>query len=334
VILFIDVFKSRKKLILLSGGIWLGAVLLFGTGLPTLVQKFVVKPNELEKEAPYIAHNIEFTRKAYNLDKIKEVDFEVSDTLRVEDIEKHDVTIQNIRIWDERPLLQTYRQIQSIRLYYDFNNVDVDRYLINNKYRQLMLAARELVISQLPPQANTWVNRHLIYTHGYGLAASPVNEVTREGLPRLFIKDVPPVSEVDLKVEQPEIYYGEKTEQYVLVKTKTKEFDYPKGDKNVYGIYQGKGGVPINSFVRRVLFAFEFFDPQIFFTDYLNPESRLMFKRRIDKRVAAIAPFLDYDGDPYLVLSEGRLYWIQDAYTNSDMYPYSRRLRLVLKTRR
>jgi uncharacterized membrane protein (UPF0182 family) len=333
VILFIDVFRSRKKLILLSGGIWLGAVLLLGTGLPTLIQKFVVKPNELEKESPYIAHNIEFTRKAYNLHNIKEVDFDVSDTLSVEDIEKHDVTVQNIRIWDERPLLQTYKQIQAIRLYYDFNNVDVDRYLINNKYRQLMLAARELVISKLPPQANTWVNRHLIYTHGYGLAASPVNEVTREGLPRLFIKDVPPVSEVDLNVEQPEIYYGEKTEQYVLVKTKTKEFDYPKGNKNVYAIYQGKGGVPINSFVRRVLFAFEFFDPQILFTNYLNPESRLMFKRRIDKRVAAIAPFLDYDGDPYLVVSEGRLYWIQDAYTGSDMYPYSRRFKARFKNK-
>jgi hypothetical protein len=194
-----------------------------------------------------------------------------------------------------------------------------------------MLAARELVISQLPPQANTWVNRHLIYTHGYGLAASPVNEVTTEGLPRLFIKDVPPVFEADLKVERPEIYYGEKTEQYVLIKTKTKEFDYPKGNKNVYVIYQGKGGVPINSFVRRVLFAFEFFDPQILFTNYLNPESRIMFKRRIDKRVAAIAPFLDYDGDPYLVVSEGRLYWIQDAYTNSDMYPYSRRSKVRFK---
>jgi len=325
VILFMDVFRSRKKLIWLSGGIWLGAVLLFGTGLPTLIQKIVVKPNELAKESPYIAYNIEHTRKAYNLDKIKVVDFEVSNTLKVEDIEKHDVTIQNIRIWDERPLLQTYKQIQAIRLYYDFNNVDVDRYLINDRYRQLMLAARELVINKLPPKANTWVNRHLIYTHGYGLAASSVNEVDKEGLPHLFIKDVPPVSDPDLKVERPEIYYGEKTEQYVLIKTKTKEFDYPKGDKNVYSLYQGKGGVPINSFVRRVLFAFEFFDPQILFTNYLNPESRIMFKRRIDKRVAAIAPFLNYDGDPYIVVSGGKLYWIQDAYTSSDMYPYSRR---------
>jgi uncharacterized membrane protein (UPF0182 family) len=324
-VLFFDVFRSRKKLIWFSGGIWLGAVLLFGTGLPILIQKFVVKPNELAKESAYIAYNIEYTRKAYNLNKIKEVVFDVNDTLSVEDIQKHDVTIENIRIWDERPLLQTYRQIQSIRLYYDFNNVDVDRYLVNNRYRQLMLAARELVVNQLPPQANTWVNRHLVYTHGYGLAASPVNEVSSEGLPRLFIKDVPPAFEADLKVERPEIYYGEKTDEYVLVKTKTQEFDYPKGDKNVYGIYQGKGGVPINSFVRRVLFAFEFLDPQILFTHYLSPESRLMFKRRIDRRVRAIAPFLDYDADPYLVLSGGRLYWIQDAYTTSDMYPYSRR---------
>jgi uncharacterized membrane protein (UPF0182 family) len=324
-VLFFDVFRSRKKLIWFSGGIWLGAVLLFGTGLPILIQKFVVKPNELAKESAYIAYNIEYTRQAYNLNKIKEVVFDVNDTLSVEDIQKHDVTIENIRIWDERPLLQTYRQIQSIRLYYDFNNVDVDRYLVNNRYRQLMLAARELVVNQLPPQANTWVNRHLVYTHGYGLAASPVNEVSSEGLPRLFIKDVPPAFEADLKVERPEIYYGEKTDEYVLVKAKTQEFDYPKGDKNVYGSYQGKGGVSINSFVRRVLFAFEFLDPQILFTHYLSPESRLMFKRRIDRRVRAIAPFLDYDADPYLVVSRGRLYWIQDAYTTSDMYPYSRR---------
>jgi uncharacterized membrane protein (UPF0182 family) len=324
-VFFFGVFRSRKKLIWFSGGIWLGAVLLFGTGLPILIQKFVVRPNELAKESAYIAYNIECTRQAYNLNKIKEVVFDVNDTLSLEDIQKHDVTIQNIRIWDERPLLQTYKQIQSIRLYYDFNNVDVDRYLVNNRYRQLMLAARELVVNQLPPQANTWVNRHLVYTHGYGLAASPVNEVSSEGLPRLFIKDVPPAFEADLKVERPEIYYGEKTDEYVLVKTKTQEFDYPKGDKNVYGIYQGKGGVPINSFVRRALFAFEFLDPQILFTHYLSPESRLMFKRRIDRRVRAIGPFLDYDADPYLVLSGGRLYWIQDAYTTSDMYPYSRR---------
>jgi uncharacterized membrane protein (UPF0182 family) len=324
-VLFYNAFKFKTKLIWLSGATWIGAVVVFAMLLPVLVQKLVVKPNELAKESPYIAHNIEYTRKAHNLDRINEVDFEVRDTLSVEDIQKHDVTIQNIRIWDERPLLQTYRQIQTIRLYYDFNNVDVDRYLINNQYRQVMLAVRELVVDQLPAQANTWVNRHLIYTHGYGLASSPVNEVTREGLPRLFVKDLPPSFEPDLKIERPEIYYGEKTAEYVLVKTKTEEFDYPKGDKNVYTIYQGKGGVPINSFFRRLLFAVEFLDPQILFTTYISPESRIMYNRRIARRAALIAPFLDYDSDPYMVVSAGKLTWIQDAYTTSDMYPYSRR---------
>ncbi len=333
-IFFLNSSKPRKKLIVLSVGIWIGAVLLFATILPLVVQKLVVKPNELAKESPYIAYNIEHTRTAYNLNKIKEVDFPVSDKLSAEDIKKHNVTIQNIRIWDERPLLQTYRQIQSIRLYYDFHNVDVDRYLINKQLRQVMLAARELVVNKLPPQANTWVNRHLIYTHGYGLALSPVNEVTSEGLPVLFIKDVPPSFEPDLKIERPEIYYGEKTDQYVLVKTKTEEFDYPKGDKNVYTTYQGEGGVHIKSFIRRLLFALEFMDPQILFTAYLSPDSRIMYNRRIDRRAGSIAPFLDYDADPYLVVSEGKLYWIQDAYTTSDMYPYSRRSYKYLKNKK
>ena len=334
-ILFINVFKpGTKKLMWLSGGIWLGAVLLLGSILPIIVQKVLVKPNELAKESQYMSYNIEYTRNAYNLNKIKEVDFAVNDTLSMEDIKEQDVTIQNIRIWDERPLLKTYRQIQSIRLYYDFNNVDVDRYLINNQYRQVMLAARELDVNQLPPQAKTWVNKHLIYTHGYGLASSPVNEVTDEGLPHLLIKDLPPSYHADLKVERPEIYYGEKTDHYVLVKTKTEEFDYPKGDKNVYTTYKGGGGVPIKSFFRRVLYAIEFLDPQILFTGYLSEESRIMYNRRIDRRVRAIAPFLDYDSDPYLVVSEGRLYWIQDAYTTSNMYPYSSRSLRRFKNKR
>jgi uncharacterized membrane protein (UPF0182 family) len=189
-------------------------------------------------------------------------------------------------------------------------------------------------VNQLPPQANTWVNRHLIYTHGYGLALSPVNEVTREGLPNLLIKDLPPSFDVDLKVERPEIYYGERTDEYVLVKTKTKEFDYPKGDKNVYTTYQGTGGVHIKSFPRRLLFALGFLDPQILFTTYLSPESRIMYDRQINRRVGSIAPFLDYDGDPYLVVSEGKLYWIQDAYTTSNMYPYSRRSYKYLQNKR
>ena len=324
-VFFLDIFKPRKKLIWISVGVWLVVALVFWNLLPLAVQKFLVKPNELTKESPYISYNIDHTREAYNLNKIEEVDFQGSEKLSKEDLKTHNATIQNIKIWDERPLLQTYKQIQSIRLYYDFNNVDVDRYLIDNQYRQVMLAARELDVDQLPSQARTWVNRHLIYTHGYGIAASPVNEVTDEGFPRLLIKDLPPVFETDLTIERPEIYYGEKTKDYVLVKTKTKEFDYPKGDKNVYTIYEGKGGVRVKSFLRRVLFAFEFLDLQILFTNYLGPESRIMYNRRIDWRVRAIAPFLEYDGDPYMVVSDGRLYWIQDAFTTSNMYPYSRR---------
>jgi uncharacterized membrane protein (UPF0182 family) len=203
-----NAFRLKKKPLFICAGIWVGAIVILAGGLPLLVQQFVVKPNELAKESPYIAYNIDFTRRAYNLNKIKEVDFEVNNSLNTEDIKKDDATIQNIRVWDERPLLKTYRQIQSIRLYYDFNNVDVDRYQIANQYRQVMLAARELVADQLPPQAKTWVNRHLIYTHGYGLTMSPVNEVTAEGLPELMIKDVPPTVDIDLKIDRPEIYYG------------------------------------------------------------------------------------------------------------------------------
>ena len=325
IFLIYSAYRLRLKLLLISGGVWVVAVLALGNGLPLLVQQFVVKPNELAKESPFIAHNIEFTRKAYNLNNIKEVNFKINEDLSAEEVRGHDVTIQNIRVWDERPLLQTYRQIQAIRLYYDFNNMDVDRYMIDNTYRQVMLSARELVVNQLPPQANTWVNRHLIYTHGYGLAMSPVNEVTSEGLPQLLIKDLPPVSDANLKIDRPEIYYGEKTDQYILVKTSTQEFDFPRGDKNVYTNYQGKGGVAIDSFFKRLLFAIEFQDPQILFTTYLKPESRIMFNRRIKRRVKAVAPFLAYDTDPYMVVSGGRLFWIQDAYTISNMYPYSKR---------
>jgi uncharacterized membrane protein (UPF0182 family) len=303
VFLIYNAFRLKMKLLLISGGVWVVAILVLANGLPIIVQQFVVKPNELAKESPFIAHNIEFTRKAYNLNNIKEVNFQINEALSAEEVRGHDVTIQNIRVWDERPLLQTYRQIQAIRLYYDFRNMDVDRYMIDNTYRQVMLSARELVVNQLPPQANTWVNRHLIYTHGYGLAMSPVNEVTSEGLPQLMIKDLPPVSDIDLKIDRPEIYYGEKTDEYILVKTSTQEFDFPRGDKNVYTNYQGKGGVAIDSFLKRLLFAVEFQDPQILFTTY----------------------FLAYDTDPYMVVSGGRLYWIQDAYTISNMYPYSKR---------
>jgi len=323
VILIYNAFKIKMKSILISGAVWVASIVLLTYVIPPLAQKFIVKPNELAKESAFIDHNIKLTRDAYNLNKINEVDFNVSENLTLEDLEKNDATIQNIRIWDERPLLQTYRQLEALRPYYDFHNVDVDRYQIEGKYRQIMIAARELFSDQIP--SNTWVNRHLKFTHGYGLVSSPVNEVTEEGLPNLFIKGLPPAFIPDMKVDRPEVYFGEKTEDYVLIKTDEEELDYGKGDKNVYTIYKGEGGVLIGSFIRKLLFAIEFLDPQIFFTTSLNSESRIMYNRRIMNRVNIIAPFLNYDSDPYMVVSEGKLFWILDAYTTSEMYPYSSR---------
>ena len=329
IFLFSNVFRLRtNRTIAMVAVIWMGLIFVLSNLAPMAVQKLIVKPNELAKESTYISNNIKYTTTAYGLDKIQEVDFPALEQLSMNDIQADKGTIENIRIWDKRPLLQTYRQLQAIRLYYNFMDVDVDRYQITGSYRQINLSARELVADQLPPQANTWVNRHLIYTHGYGLTASLVSEVTSEGLPRLIIKDLPPSIDVDLRIKRPEIYYGEATKSYVLVNTKAEEFDYPKGDKNVYTSYEGKGGVPIGSFFRRLLFSVEFFDPQIVFTSYISDNSRIMYNRKIDQRVRAIAPFLAYDSDPYLVISEGKLYWLLDGYTASNMYPYSTRSRL------
>jgi len=218
-------------------------------------------------------------------------------------------------------LKDTYNQIQSIRLYYDFNDVDVDRYVINGDYRQVMLSARELSAEKLTGQAQTWVNRRLQFTHGYGLALSPVNEVTTQGLPSLLVKDIPPVG--DFNIERPQIYFGEKTNEYVIVKTKTEEFDYPKGDDNVYGSYQGKGGVSLRGFIRRLVYAWQFGDFNILISGELTTDSRILYYRNIKERVSHLAPFLRLDRDPYLVLLDGKLFWIQDAYTTSDRYPYS-----------
>ncbi len=324
VLLGINMFVQRKGLVLYGLALTVGVIVLGGSIIPSLVQKIVVKPNELDMESPYISYNIKNTRQAYDLDRIQEKDFTVNENLTMADITANRMTIENIRIWDERPLKETYSQIQSIRLYYDFSGIDVDRYVLNGQYTQVTLAAREISADQLPAQARTWVNRHLKFTHGYGLALNPVNQVTLEGLPNLFVKDLPPVSR-GIAVTQPEIYYGEKTRDYVIVRTKTEEFDYPKGDRNVYTTYKGSGGVLVNSFMRRLLFAVHFRSPQIFFTRYLTPESRIMFYRPIHVRVKKIAPFLRFDRDPYLVIAEGRLFWIVDAYTTTSMYPYSLR---------
>ncbi|TRZ50660.1 MAG: UPF0182 family protein, partial [Dehalococcoidia bacterium] len=300
---------------------WIVAAIIIGGIFPSLVHRFQVQPSELAREQPYIEYNIEFTREAFALDRVEEQSFPAEDAPSLQDIVQNEVTINNIRLWDHRPLKDTYNQIQSIRLYYDFYDVDVDRYIIDGEYRQVMLSARELSAEKLAGQAQTWVNRRLQFTHGYGIALSPVNEVSAEGLPVLLVKDIPPAG--DFNIERPQIYFGEKTNNYVIVKTKTQEFDYPMGDENVYGHYEGKGGVRLDSFIRRLVYAWQLGDFNILISGELTPESRVLYYRNIRERVNHLAPFLKLDSDPYLVVMEGRLFWIQDAYTTSDRYPYS-----------
>ncbi|MFQ6043552.1 MAG: UPF0182 family protein, partial [Candidatus Poribacteria bacterium] len=326
-----NIYYRRKNLPIITVGSFIGAILLASVIIPRIVQRLVVEPSELQMDKRYIQYNIQFTRQAYNLDNIREDEFASADDLTLKDIIENDTTIQNIRIWDKRPLLQTYEQVQELRTYYNFNDVDEDRYLLDGQYRQVMLSAREISIWELPKR--TWVNEKVQYTHGYGLTMSPVNQITSQGLPQLFVKDIPPVSGVDLEIERPEIYYGEQTNSYVIVGTEEKEIDYPQGDKNVYTRYQGKGGVPINSLFRRLAFSTKFFDLKLLLTSYLTDESRILLNRSLYQRLRAIAPFLHYDEDPYLVLWDGKFYWIQDAYTITNMqktthdfvlaYPYS-----------
>ncbi len=318
---------------LLAGLVVLALAWVGGLGVyPSLVQRFRVVPNELAAERDYITHNIRFTRQAYALNRIEERDFPAKETLRAEDLTRNDATIKNIRLWDHRPLLATYAQLQEIRTYYKFVDVDNDRYALDGQYRQLMLSARELSSRHIPAQTQgdvSWVNEHLTYTHGYGVVVGPVNRISPEGLPEFFVKDIPPASVVEgLKITRPAIYYGELSNQYVFVKTRAQELDYPSGEKNVYTAYRGTGGVPVGSFLRRLLFSVRFSSKDILFNRDLEPASRIMYHRQIGERVRKIAPFLHFDEDPYLVITrEGRLVWIIDAYTVTDRYPYSEPLR-------
>lgn len=306
-----------------AGVIILLAVSIIGGNVyPAMVQRYGVAPNELAREEPYIQRNIDFTRKAYGLDKIEERPFPVQEQLTQKDLEENDTTIRNIRLWDWRPLLKTYSQLQEIRLYYRFSDVDVDRYFIDGAYRQVMLAARELSKEQLAPTARTWVNQHMVFTHGYGAVMSPVTEISEEGLPRLLIKDIPPQSD-DFEITRPEIYFGEEPDDFVLVKSGQREFDFPMGDENQYTSYEGSGGVRLSGFLRRAAFAWRFGSLQLFLSEAVTPETRIMFHRQIKERVMRVAPFLAYDRDPYLAVVSGRLVWIIDAYTLSDRYPYS-----------
>jgi uncharacterized membrane protein (UPF0182 family) len=286
-----------------------------------IIQRFVVAPNEQVRETPYISNNINATREAFALDTVEERPISGEARLTRQDLERNSTTIENVPLWNDQPLLDAFGQLQEIRTYYDFVSVDNDRYTINGKYRQIMLSARELSAASLP--SRTWINEQLTFTHGYGLTLGPVNEVTPEGLPVLFIRDLPLVSTVDLKVTQPAIYYGELPENHVFVKTKTQEFDYPRGEDNVFAVYEGSGGVPLGGLFRRLLFAIRFRSTDTFFSPNLTPDSRVMLYRRIADRVGRIAPFLSFDPDPYLSITDGRLMWIQDAYTTSGRYPYA-----------
>jgi len=314
-------FRRGFTLPLWGVGLWLAAAVLLGNVYPMVVQKFQVEPSELEKERPYIESGIKMTRLAFGLDRVQEEDFKAEDAVNLEEINANPDTIGNIRLWDHAPLRDTYNQIQAIRLYYDFHDVDIDRYDINGRYRQVMLAARELSPDKLASQAQNWVTRRLQFTHGYGLAMSPVNEIVGEGLPNLLVKDIPPQG--DLKIDKPQIYYGEVNGGYVIVKTTAQEFDYAKGDENVYGSYQGGGGVQLDSMFKRLAYAWYFREGNILFSGYLTPQSQMLYVRNIQDRVQKIAPFLMLDKDPYLVVANGQLYWIQDAYTYGSDYPYS-----------
>ena len=317
-----SIFISSYRLIL--GVIALMVVVGFigGKAYPAFIQKFEVAPNEISKEKPYINLGIKFTRKAYNIDKVEEKNFPASDRLTIEDIKNNDLTIRNIRLWDGAPLLSTYAQLQEIRTYYDFVDLDNDRYTINGEYRQVMLSPRELAYKNL--QSRIWINEHLTYTHGYGLCMGPVNQITKEGLPEFMIKDIPPVSNINIKVNRPEIYYGEIGNNYCFVNTKSKEFDYPSGDENVYTNYNGSGGVKIGGFLKKVLFAVRFAELKIILSGDITENSRIMYYRSILERVEKAAPFIRWSSDPYLVIStEGKLFWIVDGYTATSEYPYS-----------
>jgi uncharacterized membrane protein (UPF0182 family) len=323
VVILVNVFLRRFRLVLVTIGFLLVASVALGGVYPALIQKFVVLPTELSREKPYIKNSIEFTRKAYGLDEVERQSFPAGKTLSQADIQQNQETVKNIRLWDYRPLQQTYGQLQEMRLYYELKNIDVDRYHINGQYRQVMIAAREMNQEKLSDQAKTWVNQRLKYTHGYGVVMSSVNEVSGEGLPNLFVKDIPPVSNIDLQVKSPEIYFGELTDNYVIVNTRELEFDYPQGEENKYATYKEDKGVKINSIFRRAMFAFALGDYKMLLSGEVNNNSQVLYYRNIKERVPKIAPFLSYDSDPYIVVDEGKLYWMWDAYTVTDMYPYA-----------
>ena len=296
-------------------------VALGGEVYGTMLQRLVVRPNQQARETPYIQHNIQATRRAFGLDNVEERQISGDALLTRDDITRNAATLENVRLWDHKPLLDTFGQIQEIRTYYDFVSVDNDRYIIDGALRQVMLSPREMNPASLPNR--TWINERLTFTHGYGLTLGPVNQVTNVGLPVLFVRNLPPETMPGLEVDEPSLYFSELSSDYVIVGTDAPEFHYPRGDDFETTTYGGSGGLPLDSLWRKVLFALRFRSYEIVLSDDIGPKSRILFNRRINDRVRALAPFLTFDRDPYLVLAGGRLFWLYDAYTTSNLYPYS-----------
>jgi len=328
IVLLINAFVMRRwRIVVYLAGlvvvVWAIALLI----VPQSLQSLSVKPNELAKETPYINHNINMTRRAFALDEFKEKPFQPAQNISPEQIQANKKTIDNIRLWDPRVLQSTFTQFHVIRQYYEFREPDIDRYVVNGELRQVMIAAREMNTQQLEAQSRNWINQHLIYTHGYGVAMSSVNDITPEGLPRMLLKNMPVESEVpELKVTRPQIYFGEATNQHVYVGTKQQEFDYPAmGDTDSYTAYQGTAGIPVGGFLRKTAFSLYLGDgTNLLLSDYIDSDSRVLIRRNVLERVRQVAPFLMYEENPYIVIDgEGSLFWIIDAFTYSDHFPYS-----------
>jgi uncharacterized membrane protein (UPF0182 family) len=324
ILFFLSKHDRRWSLPLKGLTLFFCTFVVFNGIYPWFVQQLIVNPNELSKEKPYIEHNIQFTQAAYHLNDVQKERYAAISKLNRQSLQNNQPTVRNIRLWDYRPLLNTYKQLQEIRLYYKFTDVDIDRYTLNKNYQQVMLSARELSYAQLPQEAQTWVNHRLKYTHGYGLVMSPVNQVTSDGLPELYIKDIPPVSNINLPIQRAAIYYGEETKNYIFTGTSTDEFDYPAGETNAFTRYSGTGGVPLPSIWHRLAYAYDLGSIQVLISNYFTDQSRIHYYRQLQERVNHVAPFLRFDHDPYLVLIAGKLQWLLDAYTFSDRYPYSK----------
>jgi uncharacterized membrane protein (UPF0182 family) len=322
VLFIIGTFKGSWKVMSAPLGLTALIYILGFLIYPSLLQNLKVTPNELDLEKPFIENHIKFTRFGYDLDKIKVSPFDVSYNLTAKDIEQNNATIKNIRLWDDSPILRTYSQLQQIRTYYSFKDVDNDRYTINGEYMQVILSPRELSYDNLP--SRSWINEKIVFTHGFGISMGPVSRISKEGLPEFIIKDIPPVSSSDLTITRPEIYFGELSSDYVVVNTKVPEFNYPTSEGNVYTSYEGKDGVELSSSFKKMVFAVKFKTGKILLSSDITPKSRILYYRNIIERARKIAPFLIFDPDPYIVVSKnGGLFWIIDAYTVSNRVPYS-----------